>query len=211
MRLIYLIIYTFIGNYLYSQTCVVDGLKVEPIGLTEFVNNEHLSLYRCSEGHQMWLTSNEVKIPKNPVLQSPELQNSVNNIIVSGKESTNALSKNLNLMSENKNIESSILPSVKKIETMSKKESLSSKFSSSLNIQKFGLETLLHKKIESDRRFNEKLDSEKAELLHLMYTQKKIFDRVDENKFSFKKNNIFSYSNIIYVAISITLTSYLVF
>ena len=62
---------------------------------------------------------------------------------------------------------------------MSKNESQSSKFSSSLNIQTFGLETLLHKKIESERKFSEKLDNEKSELLHLMYTQKKLFD-VDE-------------------------------
>ena len=94
---------------------------------------------------------------------------------------------------------------------MSKKESQSSKFSSSLNIQKFGLETLLHKKIESDRKFSEKLDNEKSELLHLMYTQKKLFDKIDNNRFSFKKYTIFSYSNMLYIAVSIAFTSYLIF
>ena len=58
---------------------------------------------------------------------------------------------------------------------------------------------------------DEKLDNEKSELLHLMYTQKKLFDKIDNNRFSFKKYPIFSYSNMLYIVVSIAFTSYLIF
>ena len=71
-------------------------------------------------------------------------------------------------------------------ETVMKRESLGSNLSSSLRIEKFGLETLLFNKLESDRIFAKQLEDEKSELLHMMYKQKKLFERVDNNKFSFK-------------------------
>ena len=190
MRLIFFVVLVF-SNYLRSQTCILDGLKVNPLGQTELVNNESLSLYTCSDGHQMWLTGNEISVPEKSIINSI-----LENPISSAESNSN---------------NSSILSGEKKIEIMSKKESASLKFSRSLNIQKFGLETLLHKKIESDRMFAEQLDSEQSELAHMMYTQKKIFERLDNNKLSFKKWHIFSYPNILYVGASIILGSYLVF
>ena len=210
MRLIFFAVFTF-SNYLCSQSCILDGLKVNSLGQTELVNNESLSLYRCSDGHQMWLTSNEFNVPKKLVIEPKYLKEPLNEIIVPEKSIINSLHENSisNVVSNSNN--SSILSTVKKIENMSKKESAGLKFSRSLNIQKFGLETLLHKKVESDRIFAEQLDSERSELAHMMYTQKKIFERLDNNKLSLEKWHIFSYPNILYVGASIILASYLVF
>ena len=194
-----------------SQSCVLDGLKVNPLGQTELVNNESLSLYRCSDGHQMWLNSNDIKSPKKLVLKPENLQKSLDKVFVLEKINTKILPENSIPKVLNKDDVSSMFSAVKKIENMSKKEFASLKLARSLNIQKFGLETLLHKKVESDRRFAEQLDSEKSELLHMMYTQKQLFERLDKDKFSFKKLNIFSYPNILYVGTSIILASYLVF
>ena len=201
MRIIYFIFYASLGNYLFSQTCVFDGKVVAPLGLTEIVNKEALALYRCSNGHQMWLAEKEIKVSESPLSET----------IGSRKKGTKTLSSNLNVVPKNENVNSLVFPAVKKRETMSKKEYRSSKFSSSLNIQKFGLETLLHKKIESNRQFSEKLNNERAELLHLMFTQNKLFNKIDNNKFSFKKHLISSYPNILYVVLSISFTSYLIF
>ena len=60
-----------------------------------------------------------------------------------------------------------------KTEKVMKRESLGSNLSNSLSIEKFGLETLLFNKLESDRIFAKQLEDEKSELLHMMYTQKK--------------------------------------
>ena len=57
-----------------------------------------------------------------------------------------------------------------------------------MNIQKFGVETLLHKKIESDRIYKEGLDNEKTELLRMMLSQKKLFE---EKK---KKSSLYKFS-----------------
>ena len=240
MKIIYFIIYTFLGNYLFSQACAFDGKNVVPLGIVEIVNNESLDLYKCSDGHQMWLANHEIKNSKNALnetvssdnktidltnmqlekdkvrdsqlrVSNPEVSKDlVNKIIDSQNISTKISSNNLDVALKNENVDSLIFIAVKKRETMSKNESQSSKFSSSLNIQKFGLETLLHKKIESERKFSEKLDNEKSELLHLMYTQKKLFEKIESNKF-FRKDSIFSYSNILYIAISIAFTSFLIF
>lgn len=241
MKIIYFIIFTFLGNYLFSQTCAFDGKNVYPLGSTEIVNKEPLALYKCSNGHQMWLANHEIKISKELLNETisidnksidtkdrqveidklsdsglldppPEVsKNLISKIIDPLSISTQILTNNLNVVPKSEDVNSSNFTAVKKRETMSKKESQSSKFSSSLNIQKFGLETLLHKKIESDRQFSEKLENEKSELLHLMYTQKRLFDKIDRNKFSLKKYSIFSYPNMLYVALSIAYTSYLIF
>ena len=210
MRLIFFAVFTF-SNYLCSQSCILDGLKVNPLGQTELVNNESLSLYRCSDGHQMWLTSNVISDPEKLPIEPIYIKESLNEIIVPEKLIIKSLLENSmsNVLSNSNN--SSILSAVKKIENMSKNESESLKFSRSLNIQKFGLETLLHKKVESDRIFAEQLDSEQSELAHMMYTQKKFFERLDNNKLSLKKWHNFSYPNILYIGASILLASYLVF
>ena len=241
MKIIYFIIFTFLGNYLFSQTCAFDGKNVFPLGSTEIVNKEPLALYKCSNGHQMWLANHEIKISKKPLneiisiddktidtknrqievdkfsdsrllVPTPEVsKNLVSKIINPQSIGTQIPTNNLSVVPRSEDVNSSNFTAVKKKETMLKKESQSSKFSSSLNIQKFGLESLLHKKIESDRLFSEKLENEKSELLHLMYTQKRLFDKIDNNKFSLKKYSFFSYPNILYVALSIAFTSYLIF
>ena len=96
-----------------------------------------------------------------------------------------------------------------KTETVMKRESLGTNLSSSLSIEKFGLETLLFKKLESDRKFAKQLEDEKSELLHMMYTQKKLFERVDNNKFSFKNSNLFSKAKIYYIYLPIVLVYYI--
>ena len=53
-------------------------------------------------------------------------------------------------------------------------------------------------------------EDEKSELLHMMYTQKKLFERVDRSKFSLKKINIFKNNKVLSISLSILLASYLV-
>ena len=65
--------------------------------------------------------------------------------------------------------------------------------------------------MESDKLFARELEDEKSELLHMMYTQKRLFDRANESKISIKKLNIFKNPKIFYVCLSILLTSYTVF
>ena len=95
-------------------------------------------------------------------------------------------------------------------ETMLNKVFCGLKNSNFLNIKKFGLETLLHKKMESDRQFIRELEDEKSELLHMMYTQKKLFERVDRSKVLLKNINIFKNNKVLSISLSILLASYLV-
>ena len=69
-----------------------------------------------------------------------------------------------------------------KNETVLKKSSSNNSFSNSINIKKFGVETLLHKKMESDRIFEENLEDERSELLYMMNAQKKLFQQVTKKK-----------------------------
>jgi hypothetical protein len=45
--------------------------------------------------------------------------------------------------------------------------------------------------MESDRLFAEDLEDEKSELLHLMLTQKKLFERTKKKKFSISSVSLF--------------------
>ena len=195
---------------MFSQTCVFDGKKMDSLGLSEVVQKETLSLYRCSDGHQMWLTKEEEK--NKPVLSvkesiKPNIDKTTEkfylpSISVEEKELTGVV---------NKVKDSEDIKAFTKTETMLNKDSFELNYSNSLNIKKFGLETLLHRKMESDRQFNRQLEDEKSELLHMMYTQKKLFERVDKNRFSLKKINIFKSNIVLYIPISILLASYLVY
>ena len=93
-------------------------------------------------------------------------------------------------------------------ETVMKRESLGSNLSSSLSIEKFGRETLLFNKLERDRIFAKQLEDEKSELLHMMYKQKKLFEKVDDNKFFFKNFKLFSKAKIYYIYLPIVLAYY---
>ena len=179
------------------------------LGLSEVVKKEVLSLYRCADGHQMWLTEEEEK-NKPDLLVEENISEKIFKTIE--KPSLPSISKEkkeltvvVNKVEDNENI-----AAVTKTESMLKKDYFESNYSNSLNIKKFGLETLLHKKMESDRQFNMQLENEKSELLHLLYTQKKLFDRADRNKFSLKKVNIFKNNKLLSVSLTILLASYLV-
>ena len=89
---------------------------------------------------------------------------------------------------------------------MLKKEITSTNYISKINIKKFGLETLLHKKIESDRVFAEAIEEEKNELLFIMNAQKKLFERTEGSKSKFSPfDNPIKFS--IYTALSLILIS----
>jgi len=178
------------------------------LGLSEVVQKETLSLYRCSDGHQMWLTKEEEK-SKSDLLVKEDIKLNIDKTIeLSSSSSMSAEDKELTVF-VNKVKDGENIKAFTKTETMLKKDSFELNNSNSLNIKKFGLETLLHRKIESDRQFNRELENERSELLHMMYTQKKLFERVDKNKFSLKKINIFKKNKVLYIPISILLASYL--
>ena len=209
MRIIFLIFFLII-NTAFSQTCVFDGKKINSLGLSEVVNKETLSLYRCSDGHQMWLTKEEEKNNRPDLLVNENIKDNIDKTIE--KPSSPSIStedKELAVVA-NKVGDSESIAAVTKTETMLKKDSFELNYSNSLNIKKFGLETLLHKKMESDRQFIRELEDEKSELLHMMYTQKKLFERVDRSKFSLKKINIFKNNKVLSISLSILLASYLV-
>ena len=196
-------------NTAFCQICVFDGKKMNSLGLSEVVNKETLSLYRCSDGHQMWLTKEE-EDNRPDLLVKEGINDNIDSIIE--KSSSNSISsekKELIAVANKVNVREDI-SAVTKTESMLKKDSFELNYSSSLNIKKFGLETLLHKKMESDRQFMRELEDEKSELLHMMYTQKKLFDRADRNKFSLKKVNIFKNHKLLSISLTILLASYIV-
>ena len=207
MRIIFLVFFLIIDTA-FSQICVFDGKKMNSLGLSEVVKKEILSLYRCSGGHQMWLTKEEEN--RTDLLDKKNTKKSIDKAIL--KPSLPSISieeKELTVVLD-KVKDSEDIAAVTKTETMLKKDSFELNYSNSLNIKKFGLETLLHKKMESDRQFTRQLEDEKSELLHMMYTQKKLFDRVDKSKFSLKKINIFKNNKLLSISLSILLASYLV-
>ena len=80
--------------------------------------------------------------------------------------------------------------------------SSSANYTNDINIKKFGVETLLHKKIESERVFAEEIEQEKNELLYIMNNQKRLFELAEASnlKFRFLENPI---KLTIYTAISV--------
>ena len=170
MRIIFLIFFLII-NTAHSQICVFDGKRMNSLGLSEVVQKETLSLYRCSDGHQMWLTKEEEK-SKSDLLVKEDIKLNIDKTIeLSSSSSMSAEDKELTVF-VNKVKDGENIKAFTKTETMLKKDSFELNNSNSLNIKKFGLETLLHRKIESDRQFNRELENERSELLHMMYTQK---------------------------------------
>ena len=153
------------------------------VGSSEIVQDELLSLYCCDDGHQMWLTNYEEQkhkpLDKKKAVLKPTMSNKAISLLVHNTE-------------KKINVDKSVRPvKVIKKETVLKKTSNNNNYSSFINIQKFGVETLLHKKIESDRLFAEDLEDEKSELLHLMLTQKKLFERTKKKKFSISNVSLF--------------------
>jgi len=152
------------------------------VGSSEIVQDELLSLFCCDDGHQMWLANYDEQ--KNKIEQKKIL--AIKPVI--SKKTISLLVQN----TEKINIDKSLKPvKVVKKETVLKKALNNNNYSNSINIQKFGVETLLHKKMESDRLFEEKLENEKSELYHLMLTQKKLFERAKKKKFSLSSISLF--------------------
>ena len=185
---------------LYSQVCLIDGKSMYPVGSSEIVKDELLSLFCCDDGHQMWLkdfdNQNDRLEIKKKIIQNPSFSKSAISLLNEKTEKFN-----------NTYIAKNIEPVIKK-ETVLKKTLNNNNYSNSLNIQKFGVETLLHKKIESDRIFAEELENEKLELLSLMLNQKKLFERKKKNKLSFSKFHLFEKPTSKIIAIATILAIY---
>ena len=203
------VIATIVFNtYGLAQSYFYDGRAMEYLGISEIVNKETLYLFRSPDGLQVWLTDEELNPKKNEVIRIPKsevlptlaqaIENDVSEKISSENLSTPPMEV-LSIQDSDKIVTS---------ETVMKRESLGSNLSSSLSIEKFGLETLLFNKLESDRIFAKQLEDEKSELLHMMYKQKKLFERVDNNKFSFKNFKLFSKAKIYYIYLPIVLAYY---
>ena len=159
------------------------------VGSSEIVQDELLSLFCCDDGHQMWLTNYDEQkhkpLDKKQTVLKPAMSNKAISLLVQNTEIK---------------VDKSVKPvKVIKKETVLKKASNNNNYSNSINIQKFGVETLLHKKMESDRLFAEDLEDEKSELLHLMVTQKKLFERTKKKKFSISSVSLFEKPTTIFI------------
>ena len=203
------VIATIVFNtYSLAQSYLYDGRAMEYLGISEIVNKETLYLFRSPDGLQVWLTDEELNPKKNEVIRIPKsevlptLAQAIENDVSEKISSENLSTPPMEVLS----IQDS--DKIVTTETVMKRESLSSNLSSSLSVEKFGLETLLFNKLESDRIFAKQLEDEKSELLHMMYTQKKLFERVDNNKFSFKNFKLFSKAKIYYIYLPIVLAYY---
>lgn len=203
------VIATIVFNtYSLAQSYLYDGRAMEYLGISEIVNKETLYLFRSPDGLQVWLTDEELNPKKNEVIRIPKsevlptLAQAIENDVSEKISSENLSTPPMEVLS----IQDS--DKIVTTETVMKRESLSSNLSSSLSIEKFGLETLLFNKLESDRIFAKQLEDEKSELLHMMYKQKKLFERVDNNKFSFKNFKLFSKAKIYYIYLPIVLAYY---
>ena len=150
------------------------------VGSSEIVNGENLVLFRCDDGHQMWLANYD---QHNKIKKSNHEYNKKRLVELKSVISKDA--KLLLVANELKGIKNDELdksvPIIKK-ETVLKKVSTNNSYSNFINIKKFGVETLLHKKMESDRIFKESLEDERSELLYMMNAQKKLFQQVKMKK-----------------------------
>ena len=178
-----------LSHILYSQVCLIDGKDMFSVGSSEIVNGENLVLFSCDDGHQMWLANydqhNKIKKSNNEynIKQLVELKS------VISKDAKSLLVANEIKGIKNDELDKSV-PIIKK-ETALKKASTYNSYSNFINIKKFGVEKLLHKKMESDRIFEESLEDERSELLYMMNAQKKLFQQVKKKKSPLSIVNIF--------------------
>ena len=190
-----------------AQECLIDGKNMYSIGSSEIVNGELLSLFRCDDGHQMWLTNyNEVNTQEDFIVETIDYLGQDDSIISSGTVNllaANTEPENTDLKDKNE----TLLPvPITKKETVLKIGSASTNYTNDIKIKKFGLETLLHKKIESDRVFAESIEEEKNELLYIMNSQKRLFEIAEGSSFKFRLlENPIKFS--IYTALSVILIS----
>ena len=197
-----------LSQILISQECLIDSKDMFSVGSSEIINGEKLTLFSCDDGHQMWLVNHEeINHPdiKNHSTIEKEIFEQNIDVSISDKLlfSENVINK-IEPLNDDKPV------AAVKTETLIKKASViqsnKNNYSSSLNIQKFGVETLLHKKIESDRLYNESLNNEKEELLYMMLIQKRLFEQKENNN----SYNIFHnpikfayYSALIFITLSL--------
>jgi len=189
-------------TFLEGQDCLIDGKKLFSVGSSEIVNGEKLSLFCCDDGHQMWLTNYEIfnepaKIDESAshiVLDKIEPNNHIQTIEPSISENTTD-----NKTTDNEIALKDVSKKNKLVRKSAKLEINNVSISKSISIAKYGVETLLHKKLESDRLFNNSIENEKEELLSLMNAQKRLFNSIDKMKpsFSYFKASIYSISLIL--------------
>ena len=179
-----------LSHILYSQECLIDGKDMFSVGSSEIVNGEHLSLFCCDDGHQMWLANynqhNKIKKMNNE--KNKKRSTEINSIISKDAKSL-LVTNDIKAINNNKIDKPSTI--IKK-ETVLKQASTNNSYSNSINIKKFGVETLLHKKMESDRIFEESLENERSELLYMMNAQNKLFQQVKKQKSTLAIANIFN-------------------
>ena len=175
-----------ICSNLFAQECLIDGKNMYSIGSSEIVNGELLSLFRCDEGHQMWLTNYDEENTQKYISKNIVDIVQLDSLAVYGTVSlvTEAIEPENTTM---KSTEETIHPiPITKTEKVLKLGSASTNYTNDINIKKFGVETLLHKKIESDRVFAEAIEEEKNELLYIMKTQKRLFDIAERSNLKFR-------------------------
>ena len=179
-----------LSHILYSQVCLIDGKDMFSVGSSEIVNGEHLALFCCDDGHQMWLANynqhNKIKKMNN---EKNKKRSTEINSIISKDAKSSLVTNDIKAINNNKIDKPSTI--IKK-ETVLKQASTNNSYSNSINIKKFGVETLLHKKMESDRIFEESLENERSELLYMMNAQNKLFQQVKKQKSTLAIANIFN-------------------
>tara|TARA_B100002051_G_scaffold130667_1_gene124258 strand:- start:398 stop:1018 length:621 start_codon:yes stop_codon:yes gene_type:complete len=190
---------------IFAQECLIDGKSMYSIGSSEIVNGELLALFRCDDGHQMWLSNYDEENAKKNVLEETSTESQSDPVLTSGTVSVLAdiiESEDISLQTDYKPVP---IPITKK-EAVLKIGSAGTNFTSDVSIKKFGVETLLHKKIESDRVFAEAIEEEKNELLYIMNTQKRLFEIAEESNLKFRPfENPIKFS--IYTILSVILIS----
>ena len=190
---------------LFAQECLIDGKGMYSIGSSEIVNGELLSLFRCDDGHQMWLSNyaeeNKVKEIVANKIDTPQTEPVLSSATISLLANVNE-QETIPLVNEDS---PESIPITKK-ETVLKVGSASANYISDISIKKFGVETLLHKKIESDRVFAENIEDEKNELLYILNSRKRLFEMVDRKKYKLSPfENLINFS--IYSALLLILIS----
>ena len=170
---------------LFAQDCLIDGKDMYSVGSSEIVNGELLALFRCDDGHQMWLTNYDDENSRKNIAKKTVDTVDLDQVVVSSTVSLLATAIDLEDSTLINKVESLPIPVTKK-ETVLKIGSSSANYSNDINIKKFGVETLLHKKIESDRVFAETIEEEKNELLYIMNTQKRLFEIAERSNLKFR-------------------------
>ena len=189
-------------TFLEGQDCLIDGKKLYSVGSSEIVNGEKLSLFCCDDGHQMWLAKYEIFNEPAKIDESAShivLDKIEPNKYIKTIESSISVNTTDNKTTDNEIALEDLSKKNKLVRKSAKLEINNVSIAKSINIAKYGVETLLHKKLESDRLFNNSIEDEKDELLSLLNAQKRLFNSIDKMKpsFSYFKASIYTISLIL--------------